>query len=194
MLAGKWPRRFVVLTLVLSATWILSGKLLMEFEWTPMSRDAAAVERLRHEAAEGLAYNPINGPCMMQTATVDLDLWLDGPFPIGAGREIVMEVTITNDILLSPRVYVGPPIRRLELRGLPVCVPDVRIPPGSTDADAFAYIDIQFLDLAGRQYLNFGGDDPFPVFAWRQMRVDWSMVPWLIAKTATASRIMVTPL
>jgi hypothetical protein len=194
MLSGKWPRRIVVVALVAVATWIMSGKLLMEFEWTPMSRGADAIERLRQEAAEGLAYEPINGPCMMQTTTVDLDLWLDGPFPIGAGREIVMEVSITNDILLSPRVYVGPPVRRLDLRGLPVCVPDARIPPGSTDADAFAYIDIQFLDLAGGQYLNFGGDDPFAIFAWRQMRVDWSMMPWWIEKNATASRIMVTPL
>lgn len=193
-MAGKWPRRLVIVALIAFATWIISGKLLMEFEWTPMSRGAEAIERLRHEAAEGLAYDPVNGPCMMQGATVDLDLWLEGPFPIAAGREIVMEVSITSDMLLSPRVYIGPPVRRLDLRGLPVCVADARIAPGSTDADAFAYIDIQFLDLAGGQYLNFGGEDPFPIFAWRQMRVDWSMVPWLIAKTGTASRIMVTPL
>ncbi len=194
MIIGKWSRRLAILAMASVAIWTISGKLLMEFEWTPMTSDAERIAKLRRDAASGLAYDPIDGPCMMHATTVDLDLWLDGPFPVGAGREIVMQVGITSNILLSPRIYIGPPTRRLDLRGLPACTALPQIPAGQDEEEAFAYIDIQFFDLAGEQYLNFGGEQPFPIFRWRQMRVDWSVVPWWIEKTESPTSVMVVPL
>ncbi len=193
-LSKKWPKWLAILALAAVVILAISGKILMELEWTAMDPDPAHIANLRRDAAVGNAYQPLNEPCMMQATTIDLDLMLEGPFPIGTGREIVMEVSISSDILLSPRVYVGPPVRQLVLRGLPACVADARVVPGVADDIAYGYVTVTFSDLAGAQYMNFGGQDPFAVFAWRHMRVDWSVVPWWIAKTQTPSRIMVTPL
>lgn len=174
--------------------WLFWGRLLMEFEWRSYDADATHIATLRQDLAAGLTGPRLKtDPCMMQQMVIDLDIRLDGPFPVGVGRDIVMEVAVISDTLLVDRLYLGPPTRRLDLKGLPVCVRGPDLPRSDKDDAAYGYVQVSFDDLDGKRFLTFQGEDSFPIFFWRSLRVDWSVIPWVMAGTESLSNVMVTP-
>jgi hypothetical protein len=188
-------RRFRIIILVTLGFWLFTGKLLMEFEWDDFDSDSTRVADIRRDLAEGRnGLRLRSSPCMMHQTTIDLDIRLNGPFPIGVGRDIVMEVVISSNNLMVDRLYLGPPTRYLMLKGLPICVASGRLPESGQEEAAYGYVHVRFVDLAGNRRLSFEGEDAFPVFAWRNIHVDWSMVPWVMEGTESLSQIMVTPL
>lgn len=166
----------------------------MELEWRDLDADSTAVADSGRDLAEGRTGPQLSPyPCMTNQTTIDLELWLDGPFPVGVGREIVMEVYISSAELMADRLYLGPPTRHLLLNALPICLPTSELPDSDKNNAAYGYVDVRFTDLHTRRYMNFGGEDAFPVFFWRRVRVDWRVLPWLMPGTESLSNIMVTP-
>jgi hypothetical protein len=184
-----------IIVLVIAGLWFFTGTLLMELEWRDLDEDSTTVADIRRDIAEGRT-GPIlkRYPCMMQETTIDLDMRLDGPFPIGVGRDITMEVFILSNNLMVDRLYLGPPTRHIALKGLPFCAASGRLPESGQEEASYGRLIIHFLDLEGHRFLGFSGEDAFPVFAWRNIRVDWSVMPWYIERTDTETQIMVTPL
>jgi hypothetical protein len=175
--------------------WLFSGKLLMEFDWQDITDESTVVAELRNALAENRTGPQLKpDPCMMNETTVDLDLRLDGPFPVGLGRDVVMQLVIFSDALMVDRVYLGPPTRQVSLNALPVCLatPDDLAKAG--DPATMARISLGFFDLDGRRFNTFSGEEAFPILAWRKMRVDWSVMPWQMPDTENLTQIMVTPL
>jgi hypothetical protein len=187
-------KRIWIIAVVIAGLWFFTGKLLMELEWRDLDSDSTTVEDRRRDLAEGRT-GPVmrREPCMTNQTTVNLDLRLDGPFPIGTGREIVMDVYISSDELMVDRLYLGPPTRHLVLDALPICLLTSGLPDSNKDNAAFGYVDVRFTDLENRRFVTFGGEDPFPIFIWRTVRVDWSVVHWVMEGTESLSQIMVTP-
>jgi hypothetical protein len=191
---ARWIR-FGAVVLGLTVLWFSMGKLLMEFDWQDVTDVSTVPAEIRRAVAEGRTGPQLKAdPCMMHQASIDLDLQLDGPFPVGVGRDIIMKIDVLSDALMVDRVYLGPPTRRVVLTGLPVCLsgPDVALQ--DSDPEARARLSVVFYDLDGRRFNNFTGEDGFPVLAWRRMRVDWSVMPWRMPGTESLSHIMVTPL
>ena len=187
----KW---FLVLLAFAGVIWLFGGKFLMEMDWRELDFDSSDVEDLRRELASGQVGPRLKvGPCMKQATLVNLDLRLDGPFPIGAGRDVVMEVYLQSDAVMVDRVYLGAPVRHLLLEALPVCLDSFALPESDSDEAAFARITVDFVDLQAGRFLTFQGEDAFPILAWRRVRVDWSVMPWLIPGTESLSNIMVAP-
>lgn len=182
-------------SLAVVGLWFFTGRLLVELEWRDIDLDSTSVEDRRRDLAEGRT-GPImrRSPCMTNQTTIDLDIRLVGPFPISPGREIVMEVYISSDTLMVERLYLGPPTRQLVLNALPICLLTSTLLDSHKDHAVYGYVDVRFTDLENRRFVNFGGEDAFPIFAWRKVRVDWSVVPWLMDRTESLSQIMVTPL
>lgn len=179
---------------VVVAIWFFAGRLLMEFDWRDLDFDATDVADIRREIAGGQTGPRLKSdPCMMHQATVDLDLRLDGPFPLGPAQDLVMEVLVSSDTLMVDRLYLGPPTRQLLLPGLPVCLAGPDLPVDVQDNAAFARLSVDFVDIAGGRYLTFTGEEAFPLLMWRRMAVDWSVVPWFMARGESYSGIMVTP-
>jgi hypothetical protein len=188
-------RRLWIIMLMMTGLWFFMGKLLMELEWNDLDPDSTRVFDVRRDlldARTGPVLKPY--PCMMHQTAIDLEMRLDGPFPIGIGRDTVMEISISSNNLMVDRLYLGPPTRHLALKALPICLNGTQLPNNGDEEASYGYVHVDFVDLAGNRRLSFGGEDAFPILAWRAVRVDWSMVPWVMEGTESLSQIMVTPL
>jgi hypothetical protein len=184
----KW---LVIALSVVGGLWLFSGRLIMELEWRPSSPEGFA------QTAAALAAGqtgPVlkTDPCMANQTTIDLHLVLDGPFPIGLGRNVVMSVYLSSDALMVGQLYLGPPVHQLDLPGLPICIAGAALPTDA-DNDSWAHVIVQFTDLENRRFVTFQGDEAFPILAWRNARIQWANVPWYMERGQSYSQIMVTP-
>jgi hypothetical protein len=184
-----------ITALVVGGLWFFAGRLLMEFEWRDLDLDGTDVADIRRDLAAGRT-GPVlkTDPCMMHKATIDIDLVLDGPFPLRTSDALVMEVFILSDTLMVDRLFLGPPTRRLTLPAMPVCLSGPNLPQDDQDAAAYGRVIVYFTDLENRRFLVYSGEEAFPILAWRTARIQWATIPWYMERGESYSQIMVTPL
>jgi hypothetical protein len=176
---------------LLAALWIFRNEIMTEFNWRASSEEGLlAVTDALAKGNTGPQKKPF--PCMAREMQIDLEIALEGPFPAEMGRSVVMSVIISSDSLMVNQLYLGPPVRRLALPQLPICVAGTGLPMEG-DGDSLGRIIVQFTDVENGRFMSFQGEEALPVLAWRRFSVDWRPIPWQDA-TGGFSTIMARPL
>jgi hypothetical protein len=172
-----------ITALVVGGLWLFAGRLMLELEWRDLDVDSTDVADIHSDLAEGRT-GPIlkTDPCMMHKAAIDIDLVLDGPFPMRTSDAVVMEVFVLSDTLMVDRLYLGLPTRHLALGGLPVCLTGPDLPKTDNDNAAYGRVIVYFTDLENRRFLVYSGEEAFPILAWRNVRVQWATIPWYMER------------
>jgi hypothetical protein len=92
-------RRFWIIAFMITGLWFFTGKLLIELEWRNFDFASISVAGDRQDTASGRTGPRLKSdPCMMHQTTIDLDIRLDGPFPLrtGVSEEMTAEAAVAR--------------------------------------------------------------------------------------------------